>query len=210
MLSSPLCKKTSIKPGTRLSRMLLLFGAVSLPGAIHARPAAYTPATARFSVAIPAQQPSTVVRAAQVNNRYGCHGINRSPPLIWRNPPANTHGYAVTIYDIDAPGHGWWHWAVANLPTTYQGRPLRGLPENASASGFIEKLGGIEARNDFGANGYGGPCPPAGKVHRYIIKVYALDNFDNRLSAGRPAPMYEHEIGLTALAVASMTVTYQR
>jgi len=84
------------------------------------------------------------------------------------------------------------------------------LPENASASGLIDKLGGVESRNDFGDDGYGGPCPPPGKVHRYLITVYALNGTDTRLSTGRPAPMFDHEIRITALASASLTVTYQR
>jgi Raf kinase inhibitor-like YbhB/YbcL family protein len=29
--------------------------------------------------------------------------------------------------------------------------------------------------NDFKRLGYGGPCPPPGKPHRYFFKLYALD-----------------------------------
>ena len=29
--------------------------------------------------------------------------------------------------------------------------------------------------NSFKKIGYGGPCPPAGKPHRYFFKIYALD-----------------------------------
>jgi Raf kinase inhibitor-like YbhB/YbcL family protein len=29
--------------------------------------------------------------------------------------------------------------------------------------------------NDFKRLGYGGPCPPPGKPHRYFFTVYALD-----------------------------------
>ena len=32
-----------------------------------------------------------------------------------------------------------------------------------------------QGRNDFRRVGYGGPCPPPGKPHRYFFKVYALD-----------------------------------
>ncbi len=35
--------------------------------------------------------------------------------------------------------------------------------------------GARQGRNDFGKIGYGGPCPPPGKPHRYFFKVYALD-----------------------------------
>jgi Raf kinase inhibitor-like YbhB/YbcL family protein len=29
--------------------------------------------------------------------------------------------------------------------------------------------------NSFERIGYGGPCPPPGKAHRYFFKLYALD-----------------------------------
>ncbi len=158
-----------------------------------------------FSVDSPALQADAGVPPAQVFKGDGCTGENRSPELHWHNPPTGTKSFAVTIFDIDAPGPGWWHWAVTNLPAT-----LDHLPEDASASGFIKQVGGIEARNDYGDDGYGGPCPPSGKPHRYLITVYALSGLDTHLAQGRPAPMFDHEIHLDALAQAKLTVTYQR
>ena len=35
--------------------------------------------------------------------------------------------------------------------------------------------GTCQALNDFGKIGYGGPCPPPIKSHRYFFKIYALD-----------------------------------
>jgi Raf kinase inhibitor-like YbhB/YbcL family protein len=42
-----------------------------------------------------------------------------------------------------------------------------GLEEGEAAPG--------EGRNDFGAPGYRGPCPPPVKPHRYVFTLYALD-----------------------------------
>lgn len=145
------------------------------------------------------------VDAAQVFNEGDCKGGNRSPQLSWRNAPDGTRSFAVTVFDVDAPGRGWWHWAVASIPAT-----VMQLPENASASGFLKKLGAIEARNDFDVEGYGGPCPPPGKPHRYVVTVYALDTADLRLAQGRPALMFDHEISTATLGYARMTVMYGR
>ncbi|EGD02361.1 YbhB/YbcL-like phospholipid-binding protein, partial [Burkholderia sp. TJI49] len=88
--------------------------------------------------------------------------------------------------------------------------PAASLPADASASGFLRRIGASEARNDFGTDGYGGPCPPPGKPHRYVITVYALKGMDLRVAQGRPAPMFEHEIGTQTLGTARLVVHYGR
>jgi Raf kinase inhibitor-like YbhB/YbcL family protein len=145
------------------------------------------------------------VPVAQVLDNNGCAGGNRSPQLSWRNAPAGTRSFAITMLDPDAPGHGWWHWAVADIPAR-----VTNVPENASASGALKALGAVEARNDFNTDGYGGPCPPPGKPHRYVITVYALRTDRIDLGQGRPAPMFDHEINASALGRAQITVTYGR
>ncbi|TAL96950.1 MAG: YbhB/YbcL family Raf kinase inhibitor-like protein [Paraburkholderia sp.] len=142
---------------------------------------------------------------AQVFDQDGCKGGNRSPQLSWHDAPAGTRGFAISIVDPDAPGRGWWHWAVAGIPSS-----VDRLPENASASGYLQKLGAVEARNDFDIDGYGGPCPPAGKPHHYVVTVYALDTLNLRIAQGRPALMFEHEIDTATLGSARMVVTYGR
>lgn len=142
---------------------------------------------------------------AQVYDRDACKGANASPQLSWRNAPAGTKSFAVTVFDLDAPGPGWWHWAVAGIPNT-----IESLPSNASASGYLKRIGAIEARNDYGDVGYGGPCPPPGKPHRYVVTVFALNTADLRLGPARHALMFDHEINTSVLAKAHFTVTYGR
>jgi Raf kinase inhibitor-like YbhB/YbcL family protein len=109
----------------------------------------------------------------QVLKGPGCNGGNLSPALSWSGAPAGTKSFAVSIYDPDAPtGSGWWHWMVFNIPPG-----TTSLPKGA---GDVKKKlmpkGAIQSRNDFGAYGYGGPCPPAGdKPHHYQITVVAVD-----------------------------------
>jgi Raf kinase inhibitor-like YbhB/YbcL family protein len=104
----------------------------------------------------------------QVFNGMGCTGQNVSPDIAWEGAPKNTKYYAVMAHDPDAPtGSGWWHWVIFNIPadktTLAKGASGKSIPEGA-----------IESRTDFGKPGYGGPCPPPGKAHRYVFKVFAL------------------------------------
>jgi len=158
-----------------------------------------------FSLTSASFRAGGAVADPQVFNQDDCKGGNRSPQLSWHDAPPGTRGFAVTMFDQDAPGRGWWHWSVAGIPAT-----VTSLPENASSSGFLSKLGAVEARNDFDTDGYGGPCPPPGKPHRYIITVYALSTVDLRLAQGRPALMFDHEIGTATLGFARMVVNYGR
>ena len=109
----------------------------------------------------------------QVFKGFGCTGGNLSPSLSWSGAPSGTKSFAVSIYDPDAPtGSGWWHWVVFNIPAG-----TTSLPKDA---GNVKKKlmpkGAIQSRTDFGADGYGGPCPPPGdKPHHYHFTVYALD-----------------------------------
>ncbi|MHA4808773.1 YbhB/YbcL family Raf kinase inhibitor-like protein [Flavitalea flava] len=107
----------------------------------------------------------------QFFNGFGCHGENISPELSWSNAPAGTQAFAVTMYDKDAPtGSGFWHWLIFNLPAT-----TSELKSNAGdVSKGLAPAGSIQSLTDFGKQGYGGPCPPAGPIHEYLITVFAL------------------------------------
>jgi Raf kinase inhibitor-like YbhB/YbcL family protein len=162
-------------------------------------------AQAAFTVTSDSFHAGGTVDTAQVFNRDDCTGGNRSPQLSWHNAPDGTRSFAITVFDPDAPGRGWWHWAVAGIPAR-----TTSLPENASGSGALKKLGAVEARNDFEVDGYGGPCPPPGRPHRYIVTIYALDTADLHLAQGWPAEMFDHEIQTATLGFARMTVKYGR
>ena len=162
-------------------------------------------AQGKFALASTDLRDGATIGTAQIYDQNGCKGANTSPELSWHDAPAGTKSFAVTIFDIDAPGPGWWHWAVAGIPPS-----IESLPANASRSGYLQKIGAIEARNDWGDVGYGGPCPPPGKPHRYIVTVFALNTTDLRLGPARHALMFDHEINTAALAQASLTVTYGR
>jgi len=101
--------------------------------------------------------------------KYTCDDKNVSPPMKWTGTPPNAKSIALIADDPDAPAGTWVHWVLYNLPAN-----LGELPEDLPKAQYIPG-GGKQGLNDFKHLGYGGPCPPAGKVHRYFFKLYALD-----------------------------------
>jgi Raf kinase inhibitor-like YbhB/YbcL family protein len=98
-----------------------------------------------------------------IPQKYTCDGVNVSPPLSWTGLPNGTKSLAMIADDPDAPVGTWVHWVLYDIPSD-----LSQLAEGAQGIGTP----GI---NDFRKTGYGGPCPPKGKPHRYYFKLYALD-----------------------------------
>lgn len=144
----------------------------------------------------------------EVFDGFGCTGKNLSPALHWKDAPAGTKSFAITMYDPDAPtGSGWWHWVVYDIPANVTdlvqgaGTPGHtGLPATAQ-----------QGRTDFGSAGYGGPCPPPGHgPHRYIITIYALSVDKLDVPAGAGAPMVGFNVGAKALGRASIVLYYGR
>ncbi len=135
-----------------------------------------------------------------------CGGNNVSPELKWENAPATTKSFAVTMFDPDAPTeHGWWHWLVVNIP-----KEITKLPENAGSptSEFFDL--GIQTVNDYGEIGYGGPCPPPGPPHRYILTVYALSIGGFKISKEINPGILNEYIQKYAIDKASVIGFYQR
>ena len=101
--------------------------------------------------------------------KFTCDGPDVSPKLSWNDPPAKTESFALIMDDPDAPAGTWVHWVLYDVPADARGLPERVPKQEQLASGARQ------GRNDFGKIGYGGPCPPPGKPHRYFFKLYALD-----------------------------------
>lgn len=123
------------------------------------------PAPENIKVALPSTILNGVIAQESVFNGFGCNGQNKSLAIKWQGAPAGTQSYAIVIHDPDAPtGVGFFHWLVWNIPASVTSLPVGGpLPEGA-----------VQGTTDFGTQAYGGPCPPPGAPHRYIVTVYAL------------------------------------
>ncbi len=100
--------------------------------------------------------------------KYTCVGEDVSPPIKWGPPPKGTVSYVLIMYDPDAPMGTFYHWILYNIPAS-----VTSLPPAIPRKVFTKY--GVQGVNDFGRIGYGGPCPPRGSTHRYVIAVLALN-----------------------------------
>ena len=104
-----------------------------------------------------------------IPKKYTCDGDDLSPPLSWTGVPEGTKSFAVICDDPDAPMGTWVHWVLWGLPPDTVSL-LEGVPAETSLTS-----GAKQGLNSWPRVGYGGPCPPPGKPHRYYFKLYALD-----------------------------------
>ncbi|MFZ5893960.1 MAG: YbhB/YbcL family Raf kinase inhibitor-like protein [Myxococcota bacterium] len=105
----------------------------------------------------------------RIPRRHTADGENVSPRLTWSKPPAGAESLALVCEDPDAPRGTFVHWLAWNLPVEQ-----RELAEAASPNRGGARLL-QEGQNGFGQEGYGGPSPPPGKPHRYVFRLFALD-----------------------------------
>ena len=94
-----------------------------------------------------------------IPEKYTCDGENINPQLVIGNIPKEAQSLALIMEDPDAPNGTFTHWLIWDIPV------LHTIMENEAP--------GVQGRNDFGDNKYGGPCPPDG-THRYYFRLYAL------------------------------------
>lgn len=102
---------------------------------------------------------------------FTCEGRNVSPPIEWQNAPEGTASFALVVDDPDAPIGTFTHWLICDI-----GGRLAGLPEGIPGQDVVrDPVSATQGQNGFKDVGYGGPCPPPGATHRYVLTLYALD-----------------------------------
>lgn len=143
---------------------------------------------------------------AQEYRGFGCNGDNLSPELVWKDPPAGTKSFALTVFDPDAPtGSGWWHWVVYDIPAT-----ATGLPGGAVVKAPLPS-GSKQGRNDFGTRNFGGACPPAGdRPHHYVFMLHALKVEKLSVPDDASAALIGYNIIANRIGLAKMSTTYSR
>ncbi len=99
-----------------------------------------------------------------IPSKYSRNGEDINPPLTFSEVPVEARSLALIVEDPDVLAQIFTHWILYDmLAGTLQ--VLEGqVPEDAK-----------QGRNDYGELGYGGPQPPSG-THRYVFKLFALDD----------------------------------
>ncbi|UCF07149.1 MAG: YbhB/YbcL family Raf kinase inhibitor-like protein [bacterium] len=134
---------------------------------------------------------------------YTCDGENISPPIQWSGLPEETRSLALICDDPDAPMKTWVHWVLYCIPPDCA-ELGEGVPNDE-----IIANGAKHGSTDFGSPGYGGPCPPRGKPHRYFFKLYALDTMPD-LEPGLTKKALLKSMKGHILASGELIGTYQR
>lgn len=98
-----------------------------------------------------------------IPTQYSRNGDDKSPPLAFRDVPANAQSLALIVDDPDAPKGTFTHWTVFDIDPKTEEVGENQVPANAR-----------EGANDWKQPAYGGPQPPSGE-HRYFFKLFALD-----------------------------------
>ncbi len=138
-----------------------------------------------------------------IPKKFSCLGDNFSPILTWSGIPSRARSLALITEDPDAPSGTFYHWVLYNMSPA-----LTGLPEKVASSAEVAGIG-TQGTSSFGRTGYSGPCPPAGKAHRYYFTLYAID-LDPRLPPGLNAAALQKQIRGHILAQAQWMGTFQR
>jgi Raf kinase inhibitor-like YbhB/YbcL family protein len=184
--------------------------AAALPGILFALLAGL-PATALADGKAPPFRVSSTAFADGhvIPNKYGgdfngCTGQNVSPPLSWRNAPAETQSFAVVLFDVDgAKSSGVTHWIAYAIPPA-----VRSLAENAGATTETAFAAGRNMRDSLR---YAGPCPrPGDSFHHYVFTVYALDLATGALAKGLDYQGFKSAIAGHVLVATSLVGRVER
>ena len=147
-------------------------------------------------------QSSAFQNGGSIPKKFTCEAADVSPELTWSGAPEKTQSFALMADDPDAPMGTWVHWVIYDLPPNTT-KLAEGVPNQEQAAS------GAQGKNSSGKIGYGGPCPPPGKPHRYFFKLYALDRKLN-LKPGARKPEVEAAMKGHVLAQAELMGKYGR
>ena len=134
----------------------------------------------------------------------GAGGKNISIPLAWKNVPAGTKSFCLSIVDPHPVAKHWVHWLVIHIPLQ-----VTSIGEGASKKKMPK--GSVELKNSWGDIGYGGPQPPKGTGdHPYVVTLYALNVEKLDLGANTSLSAFKKAIEGKVIGSVSITGKYGR
>jgi Raf kinase inhibitor-like YbhB/YbcL family protein len=102
---------------------------------------------------------------------HTCEGGNISPEIILEGLESSS--LAIMVFNPSMREVlSYCAWLIWDLPT--QQTIPAGIPHGRK---ITTPISAVQGTNDAGAAGYTGPCPQTGEVHRYLFRVYGLDDF---------------------------------
>ncbi|MDI9357957.1 MAG: YbhB/YbcL family Raf kinase inhibitor-like protein [Phycisphaerales bacterium] len=141
---------------------------------------------------------ATIKQASQ-----SCGGENISPQLNWKNVPANTKGFVITM--INRSNNSSYNWCIFDIPNN-----VTELLENAGTEGNgIAPPTSIQTVIGAGAIGYVGPCASIGQTNQYEIDIYAVSLASMGLTDNSTPQQVVDSANKYLLAFASFRFNYQ-
>jgi Raf kinase inhibitor-like YbhB/YbcL family protein len=102
---------------------------------------------------------------------HTCDGQNISPKITIQG--LESVSVAVMVFNPSVRDVlsfcAWLIWDIPPLPVIPAGIPHGEI--------VISPFSALQGTNDAGEIGYTGPCPLPGQMHRYLFRVYGLDDF---------------------------------
>lgn len=135
----------------------------------------------------------------EIPREFTCDGADMSPRLDVVGIPSSAESLVVIVEDPDAPLGTWYHWVEFDID------PESGARDILRDTGPI----GIQGANSWNLTGYRGPCPPEGEEHRYVFKVFALEERLD-LPEGVDAPQVYTAMEGRVISTTELTGTYAR
>jgi Raf kinase inhibitor-like YbhB/YbcL family protein len=159
-----------VLPALFLSVLLVFGGCTSTtsapasPSVQYSQPVQTPASSGALALSVGSLSPGSVLPDA-----YTCKGAGESPPVSWSGVPEGTKSLVLILDDPDAPAGIFTHWLVFNIP------PQSGGIDKGQSYAKVIANGAQQGESTPGSRGYYYPCPPPGSTHRYIFRLYALD-----------------------------------
>ncbi len=148
---------------------------------------------------------ATIAHHGAADPKHSCDGAGVSPALSWDNAPAEAKSFVLIADDPDAEGRSFVQWLVYDIPAD-----VRAIPELAPGSPLPAALAAAkQGQNGEERIGWAALCPPEGRSHRFLFRLYAMDAVLD-LPAGATRKELEEKMAGHFLGQSAVVTNYTR